>query len=412
MFSVVSKWFVTFVLVFIFAFSNVSHAGKNPFKKFKRYAFGADVRWYETNGAAMKSGSVRKGSDINYYHLNIDKFRILLRLGKNDPSGELENTRRLTNMQISDVKVDGRRLPIFAWCLKNQQNPSAKLIQNAVVANDVCINTGGGGDFVIILDNETRHILKTANEIEFVVEPYGRAIKLSYNLFGFAHIMAKINKPKPKQKPIIPVPAVKQPLSEPIGDSVIVESTKLTPVIVAKPKPLRPSRSDKVVKQKPIAKSQSTIVAVPAKKPEPEIIAVPKTKPKVVPAIVAVPKKKVHSKPIKPCLAKAPVDFRSTVPALPYPCDDNVLKEKAENDIRGSVKYEKKKIAAEIKAARKGMLARQKAEEDIKRNTQWEAKQTALWVSRCKRHWARNRSPCYCDKYLKYAPAGTKSTCL
>ncbi len=405
MFSAVSKWFVTFVLVFIFAFSNVSYAGKNPFKKFKSYAFGADVRWYETNGAAMKSGSVRKGSDINYYHLNIDKFRILLRLGKNDPSGELENTRRLDNMRISDVKVDGRRLPIFSWCLKNQHNPRPKLIQNAVVANDVCINTGGGGDFVIVLDNETRNILKTASEIEFVVEPYGRAIKLTYNLYGFAHIMAKINKPRPKPKPIIPVPAVKQPVAEPVDDSVIVEATKLTPVIVAKPKALHPSGLDESVA--PAAKPQSIIVAVPVKKTKPEIIPVPKTKPKPKPVIVAVPKK-----PIKPCLAKAPVDFRSTVPAIPYPCEDDVLKEKAKNSIKGSVRYEKRKIAAEIKAARKGMLARQKANQDIKRNAEWEAKQTALWVSRCERHWKRNRSPCYCDKYLKYAPAGTQSTCL
>ena len=60
-------------------------AGVNPFKKSKNYTFGADEVWYENNNTAIKSGSVRDGADTNYYHLNIDKYRLLLRLGKMIP---------------------------------------------------------------------------------------------------------------------------------------------------------------------------------------------------------------------------------------------------------------------------------------------------------------------------------------
>lgn len=192
---VMNKLVVASVSVFLLLMSFTGHAVVNPFKKSKNYTFSSNVSWYEHNSAAIKSGSTRDGSDTNYYHLNIDKYRLMLRLGKNDPSGELENTRPLDSLAISDISIDGRRLPIFSWCLENQQNPGKKLKQNSVVANDVCINAGGGGDFIINLDDETRNLLKNAKKLEFTIEPYGRPVKLIYTMSGYAPIMAKINKP-------------------------------------------------------------------------------------------------------------------------------------------------------------------------------------------------------------------------
>ena len=264
----------------------------------------------------------------------------MLRLGKNDPSGELENTRPLDSLAISKISIDGRQLPIFAWCLENQQNPGKKLKQNAVVANDVCINSGGGGDFIINLDDDTRRILKNASKLEMTIEPYGRPVKLIYTMSGYAPIMAKINKP-------VVVPVVKKP--------VVKAAPK--PVVVVKPKP----------------------------KPKP--------------------------KPVKMCYARPPVDFKSAVPAMAYPCKDALKKSNAETKISARVEHEKKKMAAELKAANDEKLAREKSVEDNQREVEWDAKQNELWISRCKRHWAKNRSPCYCEKYLEQAPAGVNNTC-
>ncbi len=178
-----------------------SSAEVNPFKKSKNYSFTSEVSWYEKKDSAMKSGLVRDGSDTNFYHLNIDKSRLLLRLGKNDPSGDLPNTRILETLAITDVQIDGRPLPVFEWCLRNQQEPGGKLKQNAVVANDTCVNSGNGGDFIINLDKRSIELLKKAKTLEFEIEPYGRPVRLTYSMDGFAPIMEKITRPAPAPAP-------------------------------------------------------------------------------------------------------------------------------------------------------------------------------------------------------------------
>lgn len=219
------KILVSSLFCFVLALSSVAQAGVNPFKKSKNYDFGTDVPWYESNGSATKSGSVRDGADTNYYHLNVNKYRMLLRLAKNDPSGELEGTRLLDVLAITDVLVDGRQLPVFGWCLRNQQVLGKKLKQNAVVANDTCVNAGGGGDFVINLDDKTKAQLRNAKMIEFIVEPYGRPVKLGFSMSGYASLMAKINKPVVKKKKAVVVKAKPKP--------------KPKPKAVVKPKPIK-----------------------------------------------------------------------------------------------------------------------------------------------------------------------------
>ena len=211
-------------IIGLICFSLSAHAGMNPFKKTKNYKFENNVSWYSKEDAAVKSGSAKEGTDTLYYHLNITKDRLRLRLGKNDPSGELENTRNLDKLAIVDVLVDGRRFSLFDWCLSNQEQPGKKLKLGAVVINDACVNAGGG-DFTMTLDKVGRDLLKTAHKIEFIVAPYNRPVKLAYTMTGFAAIMSEIDKP-------VPPPVVK----------------KAPPKIVAKPKPKARPKPKKVVK--------------------------------------------------------------------------------------------------------------------------------------------------------------------
>ncbi len=351
--GITDKLLITGSLGILVIGSSVSYAGTNPFKKSKDYNFDSNVAWYESNDAALKSGSVPDGSDTNYYHLNIDKYRLMLRMGKNDPSGELENTRLLAGLAIAEVKADGNRLPVFDGCLQNQQNPGKKLKQNALVANDVCINAGGGGDFVINLDDQTRNILKKAKTLVFVVEPYGRPVKLTFSMSGYAAIMANINKP-------VPPPVVKKPEPEP--EPVIVKAKPKS--VIARPKP-----------------------------------AAAKVRPK--------PK----SEPVKTCYARAPANFKQAIPAMAYPCNDAAKKSTAKTKISARVEQEKKKVAA-LKASKQKQRSKQEEAADDKREADWDKKQKDLWISRCERHWEKGRSPCFCEKYLSQAPAGVKNTCI
>ncbi|VAW59062.1 hypothetical protein MNBD_GAMMA11-1312 [hydrothermal vent metagenome] len=334
---------------------SVSLASVNPFQKSKSYNFGADVSWSEHNGAAIKSGSVQDGGDTRYYHLNINKRRLRLRLGKNNPDGELGNTRQLESLAIADVMVNGRRLPVFDWCLHNQRNPGKKLKQSAVVANNTCLNVGGGGDFIIRLDARTRDILKKSDTLTFIVEPFGRPVKLRYSLSGFAAIMVKIDrpviKPKPARKPV--------PVSKPV-------------VRANKPEP-RPRRVPATVKVKP----------VPAVKPGPVV------------------------KKVKMCNALPPADFRPQVKSVAYPCANSAKKLSAEKKVLELVKEKQR----EVEAAQESEHQRLKAAAESERNVDWDNKQAELWISRCDRHWKKGTSPCYCDKYIKSAPPGVKSTC-
>jgi len=151
--------------------SITASAAVNPFKKTKDYQFNDSIAWYfNKEGAAIKSGSEQDGSDILYYHLNINKNQLRLRFGKNDPSGELENTRDFDDLEIIDVSIDGQRLKRFQWCLDNQSQLSASLKQNSIVANGTCVNAGGG-DFIMALNDETRDQLLKARNTEFVAAP-------------------------------------------------------------------------------------------------------------------------------------------------------------------------------------------------------------------------------------------------
>lgn len=333
----VKKLIIACVGGIVLLVSSASNAALNPFKKSKNYTFGSNIAWYEHNDAALKTGAVRADSDTHYYHLNIDNDRLFLRLGKNDPSGEIENTRLLERLSIVEINVDGNRLPLFDWCLVNQQTPSSKLKQDAIVANGVCVNAGGGGDFVMNLNQATRNILRKASVLEFIVEPYGRSVKLTYSMLGYSTIMKKINKP------------------------VVVKS-------VAKPKPV--------------------VVAAPK----------PKLKPKAKPKV----------KPVKICYANPPTAFKSQISAVSYPCGDKAKKTSAESKVSSQVRQEETKQEAADNEARE---IRQRAREDNKREIEWGSKQSVLWISRCEKHWSKNRSPCFCEKYFAQAPTGTKNTC-
>ena len=204
------------VIISLVSTSFSAHAEINPFKKAKKYNFGNEIAWYFKDGAALKSGSHRDGSDTNYYHLNITTHRLRLRLSKNDPSGELENTRSLDQVDIIDVLVDGQRMPRFQWCLDNQARPADYLKYSSIVINDVCVNRGDG-DFIIELDGATKNMLSRASSLDFIIEPYGRPVRLNFSLGNFADIMAKVDRPEP--------PPVVKP----------------APVVEAKPKPAPPA---------------------------------------------------------------------------------------------------------------------------------------------------------------------------
>ena len=215
----ITAFLTTFILMFC---SLTVQAGVNPFKKTRDLVFGSDYNWYFSDGMAIKSGSEQDGDYINYYHVKISSNSMLLRLGRNDPGGDLENTRPLEGLEINNVLVDGHPLPVFQWCIHNQESLIDLIKADSLVMNDTCVYAGNG-DFTINLDDDTRRQLNNARQLEFVITPFGRTLRLVFTMDGFSDVMAQVMAPPPEaQKP------------EPVA---VVAAPKPEPKPVAKPKP-------------------------------------------------------------------------------------------------------------------------------------------------------------------------------
>jgi hypothetical protein len=310
-----------------------SFAAVNPFKKTVDYVFEDTFAWYFKDGEVIKSGRVSEGANSLFYHLNINKERLRLRFSQNDPSGELTNTRMLENLVIDDVLIDGQRMARFQWCLDNQEGAEPSLAQYARIPNNTCVNSAG--DFIIQLNAETKDQLATAQYVEFVVEPYGRPIRLVYGMAGFVAALRELEKPEP----------------------VVV----VKPVETVKPKP----------------------------------------KPKV----------SVVTKVEKICEAKPPAAMESKINLVKYPCSDANKKAAAIKQINTEVEQYKQKQLAEEQKKQEIRAAVKKPVAVTEREQEWETKQQEIWLARCKKHWARGASPCYCEKFMSLAPAGVKNTC-
>ncbi len=190
-------WF-TLLPLFVVLFSQSSNASNNPFKKDKIYRFGSDIAWYKKADLAVKSGQQRNRKNELFFHLSIGEKVLSLRLSKNDPEGDVLNSRNLQNLTIKDIQLDGQRLPVFQWCLDNQERPSRYLKQYAYVPNDVCRSVDG--DVIIKLDKNTHRLLQKAKQLKFVLEPFSREETVIFDLQGYNDIWAQIKPPAPVKR--------------------------------------------------------------------------------------------------------------------------------------------------------------------------------------------------------------------
>lgn len=182
----------------------------NPFKKSVDFDFPDNINWVLKNKTAVKTGQVKEGSDTLYYHLSINDKQLRLRFSKNDPTGQVINSRSLSSLVIEDVLIDGQRMPLFQWCINNQQLESREFKQDTPVAQNACVNTAG--DFIMNLNNQSREMLKKAGTLEVVSEPFRRTEILSFGMSGYTTLMKKLEKPvvaKPVKAPAKPVPVAK-----------------------------------------------------------------------------------------------------------------------------------------------------------------------------------------------------------
>ena len=325
--------------------SQVTAKSPNPFDKTIMVTAGHDVTWQFGEQTATKSV---KGADDTWYHLFYDGLSLRLRL-----TGSMQDSqyaaRQFEAFEVLDVKIDGKRLDVFQWCLNNQEKHNRFLQQGLSVKKGVCQNLGEQGSYVMRLTKETIDALDEGNTIEYELKPFRTRVLVKFNIDDFD----KVNNEFKKQY------EAKLAASRPK-----VEPTPIAPVATA---------------------------------------AVPKPKSK--------------------CKIGPPKGF-SEVKTISYDCDDEAAKASARSSVDSEVnkiREQRNKADAEAERKRKQAEAARLAKEEALRKEQEALAASAAtqvelstdiatkMIAVCEKNWAEGEHRCYCEKYIKYAPANIKA---
>jgi len=286
-----------------------------------------------------------KGADGTWYHLFYDGLSLRLRLTGSSHDSQYA-ARQFEAFEVLDVKIDGNRLDVFQWCLNNQEKHNRFLQQGLSVKKGVCQNLGEQGSFVMRLTKETIDALDKGNTIEYELKPFRTRVLVKFSIDDFY----KANNEFKKQY-----------------EAKLAES-----------------------------------------------------RPKAEPARIApVAASKRKSK----CKIGPPEGF-SEVKTISYDCDDVAAKNSARTSVDSEVnkiREQRNKAEAEAASKRKQAEAARLAREEALRKEQEALAASAAvqaelsseiaikMIAVCEKNWAEGEHRCYCEKYIKYAPASIKA---
>jgi len=195
--------FVSSIVLFSISF-NVLAKSDSPFAKSDVINIGKDVAWSIDKKAvkATKSTSDSKG---DYYHLEFDNKQIKLTI-TSDAAGTIP--KKFNQLEIKDVQIDGKQVPLFKWCLNNQERHKRFLQQGLTVKKGVCAIDGTAGTFIMRLNKDTLMSLRDGNRMKIKLKPFRTPVEMNYDISDFKDMYIALNaKPAPVQAVAAPVPA-------------------------------------------------------------------------------------------------------------------------------------------------------------------------------------------------------------
>jgi hypothetical protein len=347
-------------LAILITSSQVIADSNNPFNKAIVITAGHDISWQYGEQTATKSV---KGADGTWYHLFYDGLRLRLRLTGSAEDSQY-GSRQFEDFAVNDVKIDGKRLDVFQWCLNNQTRHNRYLQQGLTVKKEICQNLGEQGTFVMRLTKETILALDEGNSLEYELEPFRTTVKVKFSIDDFD----SVNREFKRQ-----------------------QDEKLAAI--------RAQEELAIAEAKAKAKAAALIAA-----PAASIVAAkPKTKAK--------------------CKISPPEGY-TEVNAIAYDCDNVAARINAQASIDlkvEEIQLQRKKSAAEAERKRKAAEAARLAKEEALRKEQEALAASAAvqaelssdiakkMIAVCEKKWAEGEHRCYCEKYIEHAPASIKS---
>jgi len=204
MFSrIVISVFLTCVLSFSVPVS--AKNSDNPFAKSESLSIGNSVSWKIDKDAGLATKTIA-GNNSVYYHLRFNNKQLEL-LVSNDSDGL--KPKQFKQLNIKNVKIDGKKSSLFKWCLNNQESQNRFLQQGLAVKNNICVVDGKAGSFVMRLNKETLTSLKKGNKLSIMLKPFRTPLELHYELSDFEGMVVELNtKAKPVVAKVAPAEAV------------------------------------------------------------------------------------------------------------------------------------------------------------------------------------------------------------
>ena len=202
-----NRFFLSFIILCLFSFHVYAKSGDNPFAKSEVLNIGKEFSWNIDKQLvlATKSASDKKGS---YYHLQYDNKQLKLIIS-NDAKGVV--AKKFSQLEIEDVTIDGKQIPLFKWCLNNQQRHDRFLQQGLTVKKNVCTIDGNAGSFMMSLNKETLLSLQKGKTLSIKLSPFRTPLDLNYDISDFKDMYLLLNA-KIEAVAIVapPKPAVKE----------------------------------------------------------------------------------------------------------------------------------------------------------------------------------------------------------
>ncbi len=199
--------FISLVALCLISFNVFAKDAVNPFAKKNSLNIGKDAAWNIDKKAvtAIKSSSDGKGT---YYHLLFDNKQLKLSMSS-DSAGA--SPKSFTQLEIKNLKIDGKQSPLFMWCLNNQERHKRFLQQGLKVAKGVCTIDGAAGSFVMRLNKDTLKSLREGSRLSFMLKPFRTQLELTYDISDFKDMYLALNA---KPAPVIAAPVSVAPVAK------------------------------------------------------------------------------------------------------------------------------------------------------------------------------------------------------
>jgi len=198
-----NRFFLSFFVLCLLCFNVSAKNSNNPFAKNESLNIGKEFSWKidKKLARATKSAGDEKG---NYYHLQFDNKQLKLTISS-DAKGVV--AKKFSQLEIKDVKIDGRQSLLFKWCLNNQQRHARFLQQGLAVKKNVCSIDGNAGSFTMSLNKDTLLSLQNAKRLSITLSPFRTPLDLNYDISDFKEMTLALNA---KAEPVAVVVPPKQ----------------------------------------------------------------------------------------------------------------------------------------------------------------------------------------------------------